>query len=133
LPLARAALHSLPEAELLKELRKLRGTPEQILRNDELLRMLLPTLRADLAVCENYDYRPERPLDCPITVFGGLQDSTASMEEHAAWNAQTRGPFTLHMFPGDHFFLHSAKERFLSTLFGQLQRLLCTMGPVNQR
>ena len=41
---------------------------------------------------------------------------------------QTRDSFSLHMFPGNHFFLHSAKERLLTTLFYQLQMLVCAEG-----
>jgi surfactin synthase thioesterase subunit len=127
LPLSRLPIHCLPETALLQELRQLKGASEQVLENAELLQLLLPTLRADLALCENYQYRSEPPLDCPIAAFGGLQDSMVSIEEHAAWRAQTRRSFTLHFFPGDHFFLHSAQKCFFLTLFQQLQRLLCTM------
>jgi surfactin synthase thioesterase subunit len=125
LPLLRTRLHDLPEPALLQELRQLKGTSDQILGNSELMSILLPTLRADLALCESYRYRTEDPLDCPITVFGGLQDGAVSAQDHAAWIGQTRRSFTLHMFDGDHFFLHSAKVPFLSTLSEKLQRLLC--------
>jgi surfactin synthase thioesterase subunit len=50
------------------------------------------------------------------------------LEDHAAWIAQTRRSFSLHMFPGDHLFLHSAKEGLLSALFHQLQTLVCVEG-----
>jgi medium-chain acyl-[acyl-carrier-protein] hydrolase len=128
LPRSRPPLHDLPESALLRALRELKGASEQVLQNRELLDLLLPTLRADLAVCENYQYRPEDAFDCPIAAFGGLEDSAVSREDHAAWIAQTRCSFSLHMFPGDHFFLHSAKEGLLSALFQQLQTLLCVEG-----
>jgi medium-chain acyl-[acyl-carrier-protein] hydrolase len=83
---------------------------------------MLPTLRADLALCETYEYRPEEPFDFPIAVFGGTEDNTASESEHAAWRTQTRQSFTLRMFDGDHFFLHSAKLPLLMTLGQDLQR-----------
>jgi medium-chain acyl-[acyl-carrier-protein] hydrolase len=40
-------IHNLPEAELLAELRRLNGVPQEALENTELMRLLLPTLRAD--------------------------------------------------------------------------------------
>src|SRR5205814_4666171 len=58
-------IHPLPEAEFLEELRSLKGTPEEVLQNTELLQLLLPLLRADFAVCETYAYAPETPLLCP--------------------------------------------------------------------
>jgi medium-chain acyl-[acyl-carrier-protein] hydrolase len=123
LPPGRLRLHDLPEPALLQELRQLNSTSGEILDNGELMQIVLPTLRADLALCESYDYRPEEPFDFPIAAFGGLQDSTVSLKDVAQWRLQTRGPFALHMFPGDHFFLHSAKGPYLSTLFDMLQAL----------
>ena len=125
LPISHPPLHRLPESALLQELRQIKGTPEQVLENTELVQLLLPTVRADLAMCENYQYQPEDPLDCPIAAFGGLQDGMVSPDDLAAWHAQTRRPFTLNLFPGDHFFLHSARDFLLSTLFQKLLRLLC--------
>lgn len=42
---------------------------------------MLPVLRADLAVCETYCYTAEDPLDCPISAYGGKQDSRVSNED----------------------------------------------------
>jgi surfactin synthase thioesterase subunit len=125
LPISHFRLHHLPEPALLQGLRHLNGTPEQVLQNAELVELLLPIVRADLAICENYQYQPEDPLDCPIAAFGGLQDSMVSPDDLASWHAQTTRPFTLNLYPGDHFFLHSARDSLLSTLFQKLQRLLC--------
>lgn len=123
-PLERARLHDLPEPALLEQLRQLNGTPDAVLGCSELLRLMLPTLRADLALCEKYEYRPEEPFDFPIAVFGGTKDSTVSESQHAAWRAHTCQSFTLRMFEGDHFFLHSARLPLLLALGQHLRRLL---------
>jgi medium-chain acyl-[acyl-carrier-protein] hydrolase len=34
----------------------------------------------------------------------------------AAWQDETRGPFTLRMFEGDHFFLHEARMPLLRAI-----------------
>jgi len=109
-------IHALPESELIKELRRYNGTPEAVLENAELMELLLPTLRADFSVVETYSYRDAPPLDCPITAFGGLEDLKPNTLELEAWREQTNSAFSVEMFPGDHFFLHSAQSLVLERL-----------------
>jgi medium-chain acyl-[acyl-carrier-protein] hydrolase len=109
-------IHTLPEPEFLDELRRYNGTPESVLENAELMQLFLPTLRADFAVLETYVYTPEPLLNCPITAFGGLEDWKASCEDLEAWREQTNADFSLQMFPGDHFFVHSAQPLLLQAL-----------------
>src|ERR1051325_10798789 len=66
--------YDLPEPELIAELRRLHGTPQEVLEHPELMRLMLPLLRADFELVQTYEYTPEPPLGCPIAVFGGLQD-----------------------------------------------------------
>jgi medium-chain acyl-[acyl-carrier-protein] hydrolase len=113
-------IHALPEFEFLEELRRLNGTPEVVLQNTELMQLLLPALRADFAVIETYTYTPESSLDCPITAFGGLQDREVSYDDLKVWQEQTNAAFSLHMLPGDHFFLQSAQPLLLHLLSQKL-------------
>lgn len=115
-------VHNLPESAFLDELRHLNGTPEAVLENAELMQLLLPTLRADFAVLETYVYAPGLPLDCPLTVFGGLQDGEVSCDRLEAWREQTTASFSLSMLPGDHFFLHTAQPLLLQFLAQELHR-----------
>jgi medium-chain acyl-[acyl-carrier-protein] hydrolase len=117
-------IHHLPEAEFVKELRRLDGTPEEVLQNAELVQLFLPLLRADLAMDETYIYTIEEPLDCPISAFGGLEDNKVGRDDLAAWRDQTRGIFTLRMFPGDHFFLRSARISLLQAVTQDLMQVL---------
>lgn len=123
IPNSGALIHTLPDAEFLEELRHLNGTPEAVLANEELMQLLLPTLRADFAVLETYTYQPESPLDYPITAFGGLQDPDVSCEMLEAWKEQTSVAFSLHMFLGDHFFIHTAQSLLLQSLNQSLVRI----------
>ncbi|HEX2093650.1 MAG TPA: thioesterase domain-containing protein, partial [Longimicrobiaceae bacterium] len=49
-------IHALPDVELIREIRRLNGTPEEILQNEELMTLLIPLLRADSAIHETYVY-----------------------------------------------------------------------------
>ena len=87
-----------------------------MLQHAELMRLLIPVLRADFSVNETYVYKEEEPFDFGISSFGGLGDKEVSRDDCAAWKEQTRGRFRLRMLPGDHFFVHSAKDMILESV-----------------
>jgi medium-chain acyl-[acyl-carrier-protein] hydrolase len=116
------AFHEMADLDLIAELRRLNGMPDEVLQNGELMALLLPALRADFTLCETYVYRPGDALDCPISAYGGLQDTEVSREQLAAWREMTNGQFCLRMFPGDHFYVHSQRPLLLQTLAGEIMR-----------
>jgi medium-chain acyl-[acyl-carrier-protein] hydrolase len=118
-----ATSYDLPEPEFLERLRVLNGTPKEVFEHPELLQLMIPMLRADFGICETYTYSPEPPLRCPITVFGGLKDETVGPEVLEPWAAQTTSSFSLHMLPGDHFFINSSQSLICHLLSQQLSRL----------
>jgi medium-chain acyl-[acyl-carrier-protein] hydrolase len=122
--------YNLPEPEFLEELRRLNGTPREVLEHAELIQLTLPLLRADFEVVQTYDYKPLPPLSCPLTAFGGLQDVEVRREYLEAWRECTTGPFTLRMMPGDHFFLHTTRRLLLQVLAQQLQQTAVSLGRV---
>lgn len=123
LPRASAITYNLPEPEFLEELRRLNGTPREVLEHPELMSLLLSLLRADFELVQTYDYQPGAPLNCPISAFGGAQDVDIPRSELDAWREQTTAAFSLQMFPGDHFFLHSSQAMLLQRLSEHLQRI----------
>ena len=124
LPRLSPPIHNLPDEKFCEELRRLNGTPEEILEQPEIVQLLLPCLRADFAMCETYCYLADSPLTCPVTAFGGLQDQEVSREQIEGWNTQTNAPFLLKMLPGNHFFLHTSEPLFLQMLSQELHRLI---------
>jgi len=121
LPSKRKPLHNLPDEELIREMERLNGTSDEILRNQELMRLLLPVLRADFELVESYRYTARAPLRCPLSVYGGLQDREIMRHELQGWARETDGPFRLRMFPGDHFFLNSSQNVLLDSLCQELR------------
>jgi medium-chain acyl-[acyl-carrier-protein] hydrolase len=124
------ALHRLPDASFIEELRMYDGIPELLLREKELMQLLLPTIRADFATNETYIYSPEEPLECPISAFGGFHDPKVSSDDLALWREHTCGAFSQHMLPGNHFFLQSSKELLLKMIADDLARALRRMDAV---
>lgn len=114
-------LHAKPDAELLKEIRRLNGIPGPLLDTPDLLKILLPTLRADLTVCETYTYRSEPPLSCSVSAYGGSEDHAVRRHFLAGWRNQTTADFDIRIFPGDHFFLQTARDALLRVISEELR------------
>lgn len=125
--------YKLPDFEFTEELRRLNGTPREVLDNAELMNLLIPLLKADFEVCQTYRYTNGPPLDCPISAFGGLQDRDVGSEMVEAWGQHTAGPFRRWMLPGDHFFIHSAQKRLLRILSQELATVVTSAAASRQQ
>ena len=114
-------LHQLPDDELIQSLAELyNGLPDGIFDDQEMRDLMLPVLRADFSVLETYRYRAEIPLPCSCTVFGGIDDDSVRSETLGLWQEHTIRPLGLRMFPGDHFFIKSARSGVLEAILREL-------------
>jgi medium-chain acyl-[acyl-carrier-protein] hydrolase len=121
-------LHALPDDELLKEVDlRYGGMPQELLQSPDLLALLLPALRADLAALETFQPNKRSPLPFPISAFGGARDPLVPRDHLEAWRDQTDGPFRVRVFPGGHFYLDSQRDALLADLSATLAPIL--QGP----
>jgi surfactin synthase thioesterase subunit len=109
-------IHELETPDLLAELAALGGTPPGLLERRELVEFVLPKLRADFRMLEEYRYEPGEPLRCPLAAFAGSRDSVVTLPSCLRWSQHSRGAFSVHVFEGDHFFLHSQPSRVVATV-----------------
>jgi surfactin synthase thioesterase subunit len=93
----------LDENSLTSYLRNLAGTPEVVLRNKDLMKMVIPILRADLKLIYNHKHVPSRSMDIPIVTIGAINDDYVTFESLLGWSKMTTGNFQLHMIKGGHF------------------------------
>ncbi len=75
-----------------------------------------PLFAADIALRTSYRYAEDVPLPCPIVACGGKQDTSVSENDLAAWRVHTLKECSVHMFPGNHFFLHSSLQQLLEVV-----------------
>ncbi|MGQ9367582.1 thioesterase II family protein [Azospirillum sp. ST 5-10] len=108
------------DAALKERLRSLDGTPDEVLANEELMRLTLPVLRADFAMCARYRHRPRPPLDCPILVLGG-RDDEPTPDQLGAWRQEGAGGFSMTLFDGGHFFLRDREADVLRLIGAALR------------
>lgn len=122
----RDPVHQLPHDQFIQRLRKLNGTPEAVLQNEELMELLLPILRADFAVNETYQYQEESPFPIPIHCYGGTGDVDIPEANHDAWRDHTTEAFKLKMFEGNHFFLNNPtiRKELLLDVTAELNRIV---------
>lgn len=100
-------IHLLDDDALIENIRALGGTDSRLLENDEIMRMVLPTIRSDYMAAETYRYQPGPKLGCPLFTLVGEGDPLVSVEDARAWAVHTTGNFQLRTFPGGHFYLNS--------------------------
>jgi surfactin synthase thioesterase subunit len=123
-PSSQPITYNLPKDEFIEELVKLDGTPKEVIEHTELMEMLIPLLRADFQLVQTYEYVPDTPLRCPITVYSGLRDHHITRDMLLPWKEQTSSRFTLHMLPGDHFFLRPSQALLLGLLTRELREVI---------
>jgi medium-chain acyl-[acyl-carrier-protein] hydrolase len=97
------------DQELLAILHEFGGTPAAVMQCPELVAALLPALRADLALVEEYEIAPRDQIACAISAFGGADDPACSGSLQS-WGNLTRGKFRTCVFPGGHFYFSAAPD-----------------------
>ena len=115
----------LPNQEFIQQLLKLGGTPSEVLENEELLKLLLPTLRADFKIAETYNSKPvEMPF--PIEIMCSHEDTRISVEQASAWQNLTALPQDIQYFPRGHFFINIFGEKISRSILNTIEkRLIC--------
>lgn len=106
----RERVHTLPDDQLISELRSLGGTDSNALANDEIIRMVLPVVRSDYRAIEKYSYVPGPEISIPIYVNNGSSDSRVSLKEAGLWQAHTSSTCETRIYPGGHFYINQNLE-----------------------
>lgn len=108
------------DGALLAELRTLSGTDARLLDDADVVRMILPALRADYRAIAAYAWRPGEVPSCPITALVGDADPRVGEDGARAWAGHTTGGFELVTFTGGHFYLAEHTEEVAKTVVDRL-------------
>jgi surfactin synthase thioesterase subunit len=95
------------------------GIPQAVLEAQDLMDLLVPRLRADFEILESYESRPDDPVSCGISVFGGRHD-VLSDEELQAWRLHTTATMSVRMLSGGHLYLESHRAELLRAIADDL-------------
>ncbi|MBV9654861.1 MAG: thioesterase [Acetobacteraceae bacterium] len=123
LPQTTAPIARLPDADFVTELmRRYGGIPASILADQDYMAAVLPAIRADFTILEDYRRRQWPLLDCPISVFAGRADGVIPRSTLLGWRNETTGAFALEMLEGDHFYLQSQRNVLASLVSSALEQ-----------
>lgn len=114
-PPRRPAISRMPDPEFIREIANYDGTPDVLIGNSEFIEMILPRLRADATLFDEYVYSPCEALPCHITAFGGDEDIHVNRQELLGW-AELAQRFDWRVFSGGHFFIKSGEAVVLQEL-----------------
>ncbi|ATZ22045.1 Linear gramicidin dehydrogenase LgrE [Streptomyces lavendulae subsp. lavendulae] len=103
-PRARRAT-GLSDEQFLTRVQGFAGYTHQAMQDEEMLELLVPLLRADVEMHENYRPSYQDPLNAPITALRGADDDLVSAMECAQWVEATTGGFVSTELPGGHMYL----------------------------
>ncbi|CAL9516251.1 Thioesterase PikA5 [Streptomyces sp. enrichment culture] len=116
-------LHLRDDDELIAGVRRLGSLGSEVYDIPELRELLLPALRADYRLIE--DYRPAAPpvpTGAPVTACLGREDPGCDPDAVLAWSELTRaGDFDLRTYPGDHFYLAAREAELVADITKALE------------
>lgn len=103
----REPIHLLADQQFRQELALLGGTPQELLAYDELMELMLPTLRADFKLGYDYQCPPVSSLAIDLTSMAGRFDKDVPAENVLAWQQLFAADSRHHVIDGDHFFINT--------------------------
>jgi surfactin synthase thioesterase subunit len=115
---------ALSDDDFAEVMGQLNGTPSEVLSDPELLRIMLPGLRADFEIAGAYRHTPEPPFAMPIAAYAGTDDMLIPRQQMLGWRAQTDGRFSLTDIDGGHFFLNTNPTALLPALCLEIKQLV---------
>lgn len=120
IPMFRTELAGLATDELAVVLRRMGGTPEEVLADPFMLERIQPLLVADFHVNEIYSYRAEPRLPIPITAFASTRDHFAEPGQVAGWQHETSDRYAQFVLDGDHFAIFENSQAVLGWIAADL-------------
>lgn len=108
-------IHALPANEFLAALADLKGTPEEVLSNHELMSLFEPVLRSDFRIAETYRAQAVK-MPFAISVLYGDKDHSISQAQLHAWQELTEQDGLSHAIAGDHFFVLQSTAQLMAVV-----------------
>jgi len=94
----------MPEPEMITWMKTLGSFPAEVYANPQILAMVIPALRADLAVFSTY-VDDCAAVACPLVSYSGRSDPLMAPGAMGSWTSRARHYLGNSEFPGDHFYI----------------------------
>ncbi|WP_030737715.1 thioesterase II family protein [Streptomyces sp. NRRL S-31] len=110
----------LPDDAFLARVSEFAGYSHEALDDPEMRELILPTLRADVALHESYTPSTDLPLDAPVTSVRGTHDTLVGSDDAAGWAKVAGREFEYVEIPGGHMYLTERAPALLRLIVGSL-------------
>lgn len=92
----------------------------EALHQPELRQLLLPAVRADFEMSNNYFYSNRPSLPVPIFAMGGRADGYVTALQLLGWREHTNADFSHEYCSGGHYFIAENRERWIKHICSRL-------------
>lgn len=106
----------LADEEFLARVEQFAGYRHEALDDQEMRALLLPILRTDVEMHENYKPRSDEPVAVPITSLRGSRDALVSVEQAREWRHATTREFRYAEIAGQHMYITDSMVPLLETV-----------------
>lgn len=106
---------SMSDADLKQEVKTLNGTPDELLNNDEFMELVLPSLRADFSIGENYRLPINLQLSSPAHFIYGTEENIDE-KDTAQWQKFFVNSLSVLTLSAEHLFVNTHTAELLSML-----------------
>ncbi|MBM7054380.1 thioesterase II family protein [Streptomyces durocortorensis] len=110
----------LPDDAFLSRVQEFAGYEHDALADPDMRELLLPVLRADVEMHENYKPVSDEPLRTPVTSLRATGDELVTREQAVEWRTATTGAFRLVEPEGGHMYLIDSPLPLLEAVAGDL-------------
>jgi surfactin synthase thioesterase subunit len=102
--------------DALISMKELSGVPDEFLEDRVVIATLLPTIQADPTMTLDYRYSDAAPLEIPMTVLAGSQNTHVDLARLDDWHLEANASCVVRRPLGSHFFIHSSRLALLDCL-----------------
>lgn len=103
--------HRSSDEVFIQELKRFGQTPDIVFEDHEMRKLILPMLRADYSLLENYRLQKLVQLSCPLLTCAGKEDTEVTPEQIQCWQDLVCEKIQHEVFSGDHFYLMSPQAQ----------------------
>lgn len=125
-------LSLLDDDKFLASVQAFGGLPDKLISNVEIRNLIIPILRSDFWLLDNYQYLDDEPLHVPITSLHGKSDLTVQLSWVQAWRYETTGEYQHHTIPGNHFFLNDGESGVGDIIANTLKKYIKCLDKENR-
>lgn len=113
--------HKMPYDEFVNKIFRLGGTPDEVLKNRELMDIVVPIIRSDYRILETHKYQQDKESwNVDISVFNGRNDHSVIADDINKWGNYTNRKCEIHNFEGGHFFIHDKVKEITQIINSEL-------------